>query len=363
MSRADLVPRGAALADLLRSYRRIAVVGATGAVGLEVLRGLAELGVDRARVAAFASERSAGTEVVYGSSSLRVATLDETAFVDEGLALLCADEATAKQSRALAARTTCTLVDNSSAFRLDADVPLVVPEVHAATLTGTRPRLVANPNCTAILLCVALEPLRAAFGLDEVVVATYQAVSGKGLPAIAELRRETERALRGEEPSPSVFRETCAFNVFSHDSAVDPITGRNGEEQKVIDETRRILALPRLRLSPTCVRVPVERAHTEAVRVRLVRAASEAEVRAALGEAPSVVLVDDREQNAFPTPRKAAGKDDVLVGRVRPDASEDLDGDGRSHTWSLLLAGDQLRKGAASNALQVAGQLARLSLR
>lgn len=363
MSRADLVLRGAALAHALRSYRRLAVVGATGAVGLEVLRTLAELGIEPARVAAFASERSAGAEVAYGPSALRVAAVEASAFVDEGLAILCADEATARRSRELAAHTTCTLVDNSSAFRLDADVPLVVPEVHAATLTGPRPRLVANPNCTAILLCVALEPLRAAFGLDEVVVATYQAVSGKGLPAIAELRRETERALRGEEPSPQVFREPCAFNVFSHDSAVDPHTGRNGEEQKVIDETRRILALPRLRISPTCVRVPVERAHTEAVRVRLVRAASEAEVRAALAAAPSVALVDDREQNSFPTPRKAAGQDDVLVGRVRPDASEDLDAEGRSRTWSLLLAGDQLKKGAASNALQVAGLLARLSLR
>ncbi|MBM3961789.1 MAG: aspartate-semialdehyde dehydrogenase [Planctomycetes bacterium] len=355
---ADDVPRGAELAAALRSYAAIAVVGATGAVGREALQQLAAAGLPAARVRPFASARSVGATVPYGDDDLAAAGLDSSAFVDGGLALLCADVATARQARALASGRDCALVDNSSAFRLDRDVPLVVPEVHGRRFAASRPRFVANPNCSTILLCVALAPLCRRFGLEEVVVATYQAVSGAGLPALAELRAETGRALAGEPPAPKVFRETCAFNVFSHDSDVDMATGRNVEEQKLIDETRRILGLPRLRVSPTCMRVPVERAHTAAVRVRLAAVAREAEVRAALASAPSVVLVDDRGRNAFPTPRLAAGRDEVLVGRIRPDAAEEPDADGRSATWSLLVCGDQLRKGAATNALQIAALLA-----
>ena len=354
----DDVPRGAEFAAALHRYATIAVVGATGAVGREALQQLAAAGVPAARVRAHASERSVGSTVPYGAAALAVAGLDRSAFVDGGLALLCADAATARHARALAADRACTLVDNSSAFRLDDDVPLVVPEVHGRGFAASRPRLVANPNCSAILLCVALAPLRRGFGLEEVVVATYQAVSGAGLPALAELRAETERALLGLAPAPTVFRESCAFNVFSHDSDVDPATGRNVEEQKLIDETRRILGLPRLRVSPTCVRVPVERAHTAAVRVRFGAAAREAEVRAALAGAPSVVLVDDRDRNAFPTPRRAAGRDEVFVGRLRPDAAEEPDAEGRSTTWSPHSSSDQLRKGAATNALQIAALLA-----
>jgi aspartate-semialdehyde dehydrogenase len=358
MDLVEAAPAGPALAAALRSYAGIAVVGATGAVGAEVLQQLAVAGVPAARVAAFASARSAGCSAPYGAQRLAVAPLDRSAFVADGLALLCADAATAHAARALAEGSGCTLVDNSAAFRRELDVPLVVPEVHGRAFAAARPRLVANPNCSTILLCVAVAPLHRRFGLDEVVVATYQAVSGAGLAALQELRAETARALHGLPPQPTVFRETCAFNVFSHDSGVDPATGRNVEEQKLIDETRRILAAPRLRVSPTCVRVPVERAHTQAVRVRLQRPAAEAEVRAALATAPSVALVDDRAGNTFPTPRRASGQDAVLVGRIRPDADEELAADGRCTTWSLLLSGDQLRKGAATNALQIAALLA-----
>jgi aspartate-semialdehyde dehydrogenase len=358
MDRVEAAPAGPALAAALRSYARIAVVGATGAVGAEALQQLAAAGVPASRVAAFASERSAGRAAPYGAQTLAVAPLDRSAFVAGGLALLCADAPTARAARALAEGSGCTLVDNSSAFRRDDDVPLVVPEVHGRAFAAARPRLVANPNCSTILLCVAIAPLHRRFGLDEVVVATYQAVSGAGLAALQELRAETARALHGLPPQPSVFRETCAFNVFSHDSGVDPATGRNVEEQKLVDETRRILGAPRLRVSPTCVRVPVERAHTQAVRVRLQRPAAEAEVRAALAAAPSVVLVDDRAGNSFPTPRKASGQDAVLVGRIRSDVDDEPAADGRHATWSLLLSGDQLRKGAATNALQIAALLA-----
>lgn len=352
-----------AFADDLLGYESIAVVGATGAVGREALQLLADCDVPRHRIRAFASERSAGSFVDCGEAKLRVEPFGASAFRDHGLALLCADADTARRSRGLAADSRCLLVDNSSAFRLDHDVPLVVPEVNADAIGAPAPRLVANPNCSTILLVVAAQPLRSRFGLEEIVVATYQSVSGAGAPAVDELRAETERALRGEASSPVVFRESCAFNVFSHDSPTDPETGRNQEEQKLIDETRKIFGDPGLLVSPTCVRVPVVRAHTEAVRLRFERPASEHEVREALAAAPSITLVDDRVRGDFPTPQKAARRNDVLVGRIRRDPCDPPGHDGRSRVWSLLLCGDQLRKGAATNALQVAALAARRGLR
>lgn len=358
----DATVARAAFADDLDVYESITVIGATGAVGREALQLLAESGVPRHRVRAVASERSVGSFVDYGTSTLRIEPLDADAFREHGLALACADSDTARRARALAAGTRCLLVDNSSAFRLDDDVPLVVPEVNADAICAPVHRLVANPNCSTILLVVAAQPLRLRFGLEEIVVATYQSVSGAGAPAIDELLAETERALRGEPPAPVVFRESCAFNVFSHDSPTDPTTGRNQEEQKLIDETRKILGDPDLVVSPTCVRVPVVRAHTEAVRLRFERPASESEVREALAAAPSITLVDDRVRGDFPTPQKAARRNDVLVGRIRRDPCEAPGPDGRSRVWSLLLCGDQLRKGAALNALQIAALAARSGL-
>lgn len=342
----------------LRPFAKILVVGATGAVGREVLSILAHIGVPADSVLAVGSERSAGSTLPYGTWSLDVSTLDRSMFVARGLALLCADAATAHQARDLARGTGCLLIDNSSAFRMADDVPLCVPEVNPEVLSR-HSGLVANPNCSTILLVTALAPLRCAFGIDEIVVSTYQAVSGKGLPAIQELREQTERALRGEDLAPRVFHEPCAFNVFSHDSDIDLETGCNGEEQKILDETRRIFAAPQLRVSPTCMRVPVLRAHTESVRVTLTRAATESEVRSALHAARGLRIVDDRERNAFPTPQKAAGQDLVLVGRIRRDPGSDVQPGGAARTWCLLLCGDQLRKGAATNALQIAVLCAR----
>ncbi|MCC7389137.1 MAG: aspartate-semialdehyde dehydrogenase [Phycisphaerales bacterium] len=340
----------------------IAVVGATGAVGREVLTLLSARGLAPHRVRALASARSAGTAIPYGDTLLPVVELTADAFRGCAVAIFAADAQTARDFAPGAVDAGCLVVDNSSAFRLHPEVPLVVPEVNGE-LIGRRGRLIANPNCTTIILLTALEPLRRAFGVRAIDVATYQAVSGAGLAAIDELHDQTRDALHPEtarngspngEPKPRVFAEPCAFNIFSHDSAVDPDSGVNGEERKVIDEARKIWNQPDLRVTPTCVRVPVVRAHTEAITVTLDTPATEAAVRGALAGGAGIEIVDDRAANSFPTPRKATERDPVLVGRIRPDPGERPDEHGRRRRWCLIACGDQLRKGAALNAIQIA---------
>lgn len=243
------------------------------------------------------------------------------------------------------------VIDNSSAFRLDPDVPLVVPEVNSDALRGHR-GLIANPNCTAIILAVALWPLHRARRLRRVVVSTYQAVSGAGARALAELESQTRDVLAGRPPRPTVFPVPCAFNVFSHDSPVGP-DGCNGEETKVIQETRKMFAAPALPIAVTCIRVPVRRAHTESVAAEFAEPLDVADARQLLTAAPGVRVVDDPAAGRFPTPLDATGQDDVLVGRLRQDMSiPDRRG------VQLLCCGDQLRKGAALNAVQIAQLLA-----
>lgn len=339
-----------------------AIVGATGAVGRETISILYERGVPANQILALASARSTGARLAYGEREIPVYQLREAAAEDAfgraDVMIFAADAETSRAYTPLALQRGAIVVDNSSAFRLDDDVPLVVPEVNGALLEGRQvPRIVANPNCSTILLLVALEPLRASFGVRSVVVSTYQAVSGAGIAAIDELRSQSRAVLEGSERVRRVFAEPCAFNVFSHDSAIDPATGLNGEERKLIDETRKIWDDPRLSITPTCVRVPVERAHSESVVVELRQPAHEDEVRRVLERAPGVRVIDDRVGNAFPTPLKASGIDDVLVGRIRPDPGAGFDGRGRCTRWCLWLSGDQIRKGAALNAVQIAERL------
>lgn len=338
---------------------RIAVVGATGAVGREALAILAARGVPGELVRPIASARSAGAGVPYGEGRLLVEPLSTRAFDGCATAIFAADADTGRRFAPAAVEAGAVVVDNSSAFRMDPTVPLVVPEVNGQEAQGRT--LIANPNCTTIILLVALEPLRRCCGIEAIDVATYQAVSGAGLAGIDALLSETRAALDGSaHPAATpggVFAEPCAFNVFSHDSPVDAASGVNGEERKVIDETRRIWNDPTVRVTPTCVRVPVVRAHTEAITVTLARPSAEAELRDALARAEGIDLMDDRVANAFPTPAKAGGGDRVLVGRLRPDPGETPDPRGRQRRWCLLACADQLRKGAALNAIQIADSL------
>lgn len=328
--------------------RQIVVVGATGAVGREAMEILAEKGVPASRVRALASDRSEGLTIAYGKGRVRVETLDPAAFSGRELALFCATSNVAATWARVALREGCRVVDNSSAFRADPEVPLVVPEINGDLVTH-RTRLVANPNCSTIIMVLALEPLRARFGVARIDVATYQAVSGAGAAAMNELDAQTRAVLHGQEAPCRVFSEPCAFNVFSHNSAIDSITGLNAEEAKIISESRRIWNDANLAVSPACARVPVFRAHTQAITVRLRERTNEASIRDALSTARGVRVVDDRAANRFPTPLKANGSDVVLVGRIRQDPS-DLSG----HSWCLFVSGDQLRKGAALNAVQAA---------
>lgn len=362
----------------------VGVVGATGAVGRELLLVLEQRGFPVGGLRVFGGERSAGSRVGFCGREVAVERLaGGVSFGGLDVVFFCAGSAVSLAYAERAAGEGVLVVDNSSAFRGRADVPLIVPEVNGESLLawsiarGWSKRMVkgaeamdaggggvvANPNCCAVLLSMVLSPIRRAFGLRGVVVSTYQAVSGAGATAIGELREQSREALDGvlpEDRTRRVFAEPCAFNVFSHDSAVDPATGMNGEERKLIDETRRLLEDQGLAMSATCVRVPVERAHTASVCFELGRDADMREVREVLASAAGVRVVDDRARNAFPTPMKASGGDEVLVGRVRMGGGVlggpvGLDGGReRGREVQLMLSGDQLRKGAALNAVQIA---------
>jgi aspartate-semialdehyde dehydrogenase len=340
---------------MISQHQHIAVVGATGAVGREALAIVQQRGHPAHRIVALASSRSAGTFISYGETRLVVRELTHDAFQGVDVALFCASSDIAKLYAHDALAAGALVVDNSSAFRADPRVPLVVPEINADAIGSSR--LIANPNCSTIIMLLALQPLHERFGVRRITVATYQAVSGAGASAMEELREQAGHVLAGYPAVPKVFREQTAFNVFSHNSSVNLETGLNGEEAKMIAESRKIWSLPHLAVSPTCVRVPVFRAHTQAITVELGTPATLSAVRAAYARAAGVRVVDDRATNDFPTPLKASGHDDVLVGRLREDPGEPT---GAVRRFCLMVAGDQLRKGAALNAIQIADVVSKL---
>ncbi|QOJ01660.1 MAG: aspartate-semialdehyde dehydrogenase [Phycisphaeraceae bacterium] len=336
----------------------IVVLGATGLVGRECLSILHGAGVPAHRVTPLATAASAGAVVPFGPEALTVREVTPGAFDGAGVAIFAASSRAALEWAPHALERGVRVVDNSSAFRLHPSVPLVVPEVNGHELDAGPP-LVANPNCSTIILLAAVEPLRRLFGLGAIVLTTCQAVSGAGRAGLDALARESQDRHAGPDPSPgSPFPEPCTGNVFSHNSPTDPDDGVNGEERKIIAESRKILDRPDLPITPTCLRVPVARAHTESILVRLERPATLAEVRGAYADAPGLRVVDDRAANRFPTPRRADGADPVLVGRFRPDPAEPPGPGGRSRSWCFLACGDQIRKGAALNAVQIADRLA-----
>ncbi|MFN0012716.1 MAG: aspartate-semialdehyde dehydrogenase [Phycisphaerales bacterium] len=352
----------------------IAVVGATGAVGREMLAVLEQRRFPHSSIRLLASPRSAGQKITYRGEAHLVLPLTAENLRGVDLALFSAGSGPSKEFAPGLVAAGASVVDNSSAFRADPTCHLIVPEVNGGTLAGAlaarakQGLLCAVPNCSAIIMLVALNPLREAFGITRIVVSTYQAASGAGAQAMDELRAQSHEALAGKSPEQltrRVFPEPYAFNLFSHNAAVDPATGYNGEELKMISEARRIWndPAPGVLISPTCIRVPTMRAHAESINVTLRRAATEREVREVLSKGAGVRIVDDRAANAFPTPLKATGGDDVLVGRIRPDIARvhELHGpaatvtpDTRCDQWSLFVAGDQLRTGAALTAVKIA---------
>lgn len=342
----------------------VAVIGATGAVGREFIALFEQRKFPTTSLRLLASARSAGQTLRVGSRDITIESLTEGSLRGVDIALFSAGASTSRAFAPAAAAHGAVVVDNSSAFRMDPAIPLVVPEVNPRAMDPyaklARSGIIANPNCSTIIMLVPLHPIRERFGIERIVAATYQAASGAGAAAMDELIAQSRESLAGRTLPPKVFHEPCAFNVFSHNSAVDPATGRNVEEQKMVDEARKIWSDPALKVEATCVRVPVLRAHAEALTITLRSPATEAQIRGALAAAPGVCIVDDRAANRFPTPLGAAGQDAILVGRIRPDTSQPQAGvdpstnQPRYHGFSLFVCGDQLRKGAALNAVQIA---------
>jgi len=329
----------------------VAIVGATGAVGVELIRCLEQRAFPLAELRLFASARSAGRTLEFRGQALAVRELGEDSFAGVDLALFSAGGATSRRFAPLAVRAGATVIDNSSAFRMDPQVPLVVPEINPHTIRTHR-GIIANPNCSAIISITPLWPVHRSNRIRRLIIATYQAASGAGAAAMAELRESTRAYLEGRPYQNKVLPHPYAFNLFSHNTRIDPVSGYNEEETKVIEETRKIFADPELRISATCVRVPVLRAHSVAITLECERPITPAEVRELMGAAPGVKLVDDPERNYFPMPIDASGQDAILVGRIRQDLS-----DPSGCSIALFVAGDQLLKGAALNAVQIAEAL------
>jgi aspartate-semialdehyde dehydrogenase len=329
----------------------VAIVGATGAVGVELAGCLDRRGFPLSSLRLLASARSAGKRMAFQGRQIEVEALNEQSFEGIDIALFSAGGGISRQYAPIAVRAGATVVDNSSAFRMDPGVPLVIPEVNPEEIAHHN-GIIANPNCVAIVAMMPLWPLHKANPIRRIVLASYQAASGGGAAMMEELRLSTEAYLAGRPFQPKVLKHDYAFNLFSHNTKVDPATGYNEEETKVVQETRKIFAAPALRISPTCIRVPVLRAHSAALTVEFENAITPDRVRTIMSRAPGVRVVDDAANNYFPMPKDASGQDDILVGRIRQDI-----GDPSGRTVALFVAGDQLLKGAALNAVQIAERL------
>ena len=332
----------------------MAVVGATGAVGVELLAVMERRNFPVASLKLLASARSAGKTMKFQGREHAVEELTAGSFVGVDIAFFSAGASRSREFVPAALEAGAVVVDNSSAFRMDPEIPLVVPEVNAEDL-DRHPRVVANPNCCAAILAVAVWPIHQAAGIRRIVVSTYQSASGAGAAAMEELEEQTRAHVEGRKPETRVFPHPIAFNLFSHNTPI-AANGYNEEENKLIAEMRRMFHNPDLAVVPTCIRVPVPRAHSEAVVLELERPLSALDARKILQNAPGVRVVDDPERNHFPMPMEATGELDVLVGRIRGDLSS-------PNGLALFVSGDQLLKGAAWNAVQIAEELARRGLK
>ncbi|XP_073145118.1 uncharacterized protein [Henckelia pumila] len=334
----------------------VAIVGATGAVGKEFLSVLSDRDFPYRSLKLLASERSAGTSLTYENRSYTVEKLDENSFDDVDIALFSAGGSISKKFGPIAVERGAIVVDNSSAFRMDEGIPLVIPEVNPEAMEGIKLKsgkaaLIANPNCSTIICLMAVTPLHRRAKVTRMVVSTYQAASGAGAAAMEELEQQTREVLEGKEPTCHIFKQQYAFNLFSHNAPILS-NGYNEEEMKLVKETRKIWSDTSLKVTATCIRVPVMRAHAESVNLQFEKSLDEDTAREILSSAPGVVVIDDRVANHFPTPLEVSNKDDVAVGRIRQDVS--LDG---NHGLDIFVCGDQIRKGAALNAVQIAEML------
>lgn len=338
---------------MLPATPNVAIVGATGAVGAELLELFVDRGVAHGRLALLASARSAGTHLPYCGTSIAVQEATPEAFEGIDLAYFSAGSSISQRLAREAVARGAVVIDNSSAYRMDEEVPLVIPEINGDLLDAMEaPGIIANPNCSTIIALLAIAPIHRAVGVKRVSAATYQAVSGAGAAWMGELEQQARDFAAGRPLTTEVTGRRLLFNVFSHDSAIGP-DGFNEEERKLGRESRKILGAPDLAVTATCVRVPVLRAHAEALDLELAAPLDADEARAILAAAPGVRIVEDAVGNRFPEPLDAAGRDEVLVGRIRNDPSRP-----KGMGLQLFVCGDQLRKGAALNAIQIAERMA-----
>lgn len=327
----------------------VAIAGATGAVGVEMLRVLERRKLPVGKITLLASSRSVGRELSFKGQPVAVQELTHGAFDGVDFALFSAGGGISKEFAPSAVKAGAIVIDNSSAFRSDPDVPLVIPEINPDAARSHK-GIIANPNCTTAITLMGLWPLHQAFGIRRLWASSYQAVSGSGAKAIEELKAQVEALARGEEPPRAVYPWQIAFNVIPQvDVFLD--SGYTREEMKMENEGRKIMALPSLRASVTCVRVPVYRAHSVAVSAEFERPVSVAAARAALEKAPGLRIVDEPTRHGYPVPLNVAGQDDCEIGRIRLDCALD-------NGLSFWICGDQLLKGAALNAVQIAELLA-----
>jgi aspartate-semialdehyde dehydrogenase len=326
---------------------RVGVLGATGLVGTTILELLADRDFPVSELVPLASERSAGKVIEWRGEELSVRAVSEDSIQGLDLVLSSAGGSVSAELTPKLVEAGATVVDNTSYWRMHDDVPLVVSEVNPDALAGHR-GIIANPNCSTMQMVVALKPLYDAVGIERLVISTYQAVSGTGKAAIDELRAQAHAVLHGEEPSePQIYPHQIAFNVLAQAGSFPDGDDHTDEERKLIDETRKILGDPEIKVSATCIRVPVVTGHSEAVNVETRKPLEPAQARELLASAPGVTVVDDPGSGAYPMAIDAAGKDDVFVGRIRRDA-------GNERALDLWIVSDNLRKGAATNAVQLA---------
>eukprot|EP01018_Ginkgo_biloba_P029373 Gb_08137 [translate_table: standard] len=334
----------------------VAVVGVTGAVGQEFLSVLSGRDFPYRSLKMLASKRSAGKHMTFEGRDYLVEELTEDSFRGIDIALFSAGGSISKKYGPTAVAQGTIVVDNSSAFRMDDGIPLVIPEVNPEAmahikLSSKKGALIANPNCSTIICLMAVTPLHRHAKVKRMVVSTYQAASGAGAAAMAELEQQTREVLEGKEPTCNIFSQQYAFNLFSHNTTISP-NGYNEEEMKLVKETRKIWNDQDVKVTATCVRVPVMRAHAESINLQFEKPLDEDTARDLLKKADGVIVIDDRAANSFPTPLQVTNKDDVAVGRIRHDVSQNGD-----YGLDIFVCGDQIRKGAALNAVQIAERL------
>ncbi|MBC8481942.1 MAG: aspartate-semialdehyde dehydrogenase [Planctomycetes bacterium] len=328
----------------------LAIAGVTGAVGKEFLAILEERDFPFSSIKMLASHRSAGKKIQFKSKEYTVQEMTKDSFEGVDIALFSAGGSRSKEFAPAAVKAGAVVVDNSSAFRMDPNTPLVIPEVNPEKIAENK-GIIANPNCSTIIANVPVWPLHKANPIKRMIVSTYQAASGAGQAAMDELAAQSQEILDGKEPTCNAFPYQIAFNVFSHNAPMMP-NGYNEEEMKMVNETRKIFSCPQIAITCTCIRIPVMRAHCESINLEFTDPMTPDQVRDLLSTAPGVALIDDRENNRFPMPIDATDKDPIFVGRIRQDESLP-----ENRGINLWVAGDQIKKGAALNAVQIAEKL------